>query len=447
MPWRHLCMVRAWSAAGLLTYLMVGAPVPARAELEEPVPTVDAGSMEPVSVLEASKAGDLDVLVRGAGQDRVRLSLKNTSSNRLKVVLPPGLVASSTATQGRGFQSMGLGALSNRPGSFGAFKSSEEGTKGFRSVKVRKGETTDAMAIPAGKTVDLTLTAVCLNFGIRTPGANDRFELKDVDDYTNDPRARKALRSLATFGTSQGVAQAAMWRVCNDVPFGAMLEPSVMGPNRHEVALAARFVEALDASGSSDLVDPAYLTQGRLFVRVVGTGSLAQDAQRLSEGVEGLKILGLSARGLDRKEGQTVEGPAVLLTVVLADSQRGQTRGRIVLSQSDEAGHWTPIGKTTFQEGSASSVLDGASLARLLDRNVARAFVSVKTARRSSGSTMLKVENRLPFTLANVTLKAGTSPGAPSVPFPGVGIAPARSALVPVQAPGATVDHVEFNGL
>ena len=31
--------------------------------------------------------------------------------------------------------------------------------------------------------------------------------------------------------------------------------------NEHEIALAARFIEAVDASGS-DLVDPAYLTEG-----------------------------------------------------------------------------------------------------------------------------------------------------------------------------------------
>lgn len=78
------------------------------------------------------------------------------------------------------------------------------------------------VTVPVGKTIDLTLPAVCLNFGMPTPTGRDRFELMDVNEFTGDPRARKALRSLATLGTSQGVAQAAMWRVCNDVPFELM---------------------------------------------------------------------------------------------------------------------------------------------------------------------------------------------------------------------------------
>src|SRR5947209_2080925 len=116
MLWRHLCLARAWSAAGLLTCSMVAAP--AAAEPAEPIPSADAVT-ETVGVLEARRAGDLAVEVRGQGQDRVRIALRNTSSKRLNVVLPPGLVASNAAGQGRGgaggggFQSMGLGSVSN----------------------------------------------------------------------------------------------------------------------------------------------------------------------------------------------------------------------------------------------------------------------------------------------------------------------------------------------
>ena len=73
--------------------------------------------------------------------------------------------------------------------------------------------------------------------------------------------------------------------------------------------------------------------------------------------------------------------------------------------------------------------------------------MSVKPARRSVGSTTLRVDNHLPFTLAHLTLRAGNSPGAPTVPFPGIGIGPGRSALVPIQAAMAVVENVELNGL
>jgi hypothetical protein len=82
-----------------------------------------------------------------------------------------------------------------------------------------------------------------------------------------------------------------------------------------------------------------------------------------------------------------------------------------------------------------------------VDRSIATTYVTVKTAKRSPGITTLKVENRLPFTVANVAIRAGNSAGAPTVDFPGLGIAPARSALLPIQAPTGTIDHVELNGL
>lgn len=453
MLWRNLSLVRAWSATGLLgsALLAAGLTASAWAEPVEPAPKLDTTN-ETVNVLEASKTGELGLELRGAGQDRVKMTLKNTSGHRLKVVLPAGLVASSVAAQprggagGGGFQSMGLGSASNKAGSFGEFRSTGEKTAGFRSVGVEPKAADPSIAVPAGQSVELMLTSVCLNYGIRTPNAKDKFELLDVDDYTTDPRARKALRSLATYGTGQAVAQAVMWKVCNDVPFEVMSEQSLKVMNRYEIALAARFVEALDASSSSDLVDPAYLTEGRVFVRVTGEGGLAKEAARLSEQLAGMRVLGLPVTVLDARETQEVGTPALLLNVVLTAGQTGETKGRVGLSQAN-SGRWSPLGKTSFTDGSSPSVLDGAGLARALDHAVASAYVTIKTAKKTSGLTIFKVENRLPFTLSGLTLKAGDSAGAPSVAINALGIAPGRSALIPLEAAGASIDHVEFNGL
>lgn len=448
MLWRHLSPARAWSAAGFLTCSMFAAQ--AFAEPEEPAPQAGAVT-ETVGVLDASKAGDLALEVRGSGQDRVRIALRNTSSKRLNVVIPPGLVASSATGQpgGRGgFQSMGLGTPTNHPGSFGQFRDAGSDS-GFQSIPVSPdGLETNAVTVPAGKTVELTVPGVCLNFGLPTPTPRDKFELMDVDEFTKDPRARKALRSLATLGTSQGVAQAAMWRICNDVPFemmSAQASPKVL--NVHEVALAARFVEALDASGESEVIDPAYLTESRILVQVAGDGALAGEAKRLSEALNGLRLLGLPVRVVDDGEDPQAAAPALWLKVALASSKAGETRGRIVLDRMVPGQGWTPFGRTNFADGSSISVLDGPGLAKALDHAVASAFVSVKVARRGPNSTTLRVENRLPFTLANVMIRAGSSSGTPSVAFKGLGVGPTRSALAPIQAANGSVERVELNGL
>ncbi len=451
MLWRHLGLVRAWSAAGLLTSTMLGAALmaPARAEPDK------SPSGPAVSILKAEKAGDLKLDVRGAGQEKVRLNLTNKSANVLRVVLPAGLVASSVPAQppggggGRGgFQSMGLGAVGNRPGSFGEFARKDADAPGFRSVALSNPEIDKVVTVPVGEAVELTLPGVCLNFGIRTPNIRDKFQLVDVDDYSGDPRVRKALRSLATYGTSHGVAQATMWRVCNDLPFEAMLEQASKLMNPHEIAIAARFVNALDASGSSELVDPAYLTEGRLFVRVTGDASAAKDAERLARELDGLRVLGMPVRVVRENDSPNgVASPALLLNVALMAGKNGETRGRVVLYEANFDGEWAAVGKTYFDDNATTAMLEGAGLARAIDHAVASSFVSVKVANKNGDTTTLVIQNRLPMTLTGLSLKSGDSAGAARFPFTALGLAPGRSAKLTVPAGSAIADHVELNGL
>ena len=440
---RHLCLVRAWSAAGLLISSFFGAA--AFAEPDDPAPGAEPVT-QTVKVLAAKQAGDLALELRGQGEDRVRMVLRNTSSRRLNVVLPAGLVAASAAGQG-GFQSMGLGTPTNEPGAFGAFRTAPS-DPGFRSIPPVEDAPSGSVTVPVGQTVEVAIPAVCLNYGLPTPSPRDKFVLMDVDDYSQDPRVRKALRSLATLGTSHGVAQAAMWRVCNNVPFEFMAAQKSKVVNVHEVALAARFVAALDTSGASELVDPSYLAEGRVLIAVQGEGTLAAEARRISDAMDGLRLLGLPVRVVDASESEAlrVAAPSLLVKVLLTSSAAGETRGRVFLDRA-VGGDWVPLGKTTFTEGSAANVLDATTLLKSLDHAIATAFVTVKPARHGEGSTTLKIDNHLPFTLANVVLKAGGSSGQPKVALKGLGIGPARSVLAPIQAPGGAVDHIDLNGL
>ncbi len=462
MLWRHLCLVRAWSAAGLVGGMMLlggsaataqpPAPVPAR---PEPSALPAEVATETVDLLEAGKAGDLVVSAHGHGQDKVRMTLQNTTKRRLNVIVPPGLVAASKVAQGagagagggRGMQSIGLAAVGNGEGAFGEFQGGPQ-AGGLRSIPTTGEPRSRAVAVPAGESVDLTIRGVCLNYGLPAPTPRDTLVVMDVNNYTTDPKIRKALRTLATVGTSHGVAQAVMWRLCNDLPFDAMIEQSGKLMNLSEIALAARFVEALDESSSSALLEPAALTDSRILIQVEGHGPLANEAKRITPQLEGLRVLGLPVKVVDGDTLPPCSAPALGLRVVLTDTKVGETRGRIVVSSCARADAWTPLGHVAFRENSSVSVVDGATLARAIDRAVSGAFVSVKPARRTVGSTTLKIENRLPFTISNLVVRAGNSSGAPSVPFEAVGVGPARSALLPIQAATASlVEHVELNGL
>ncbi len=454
MLWRHLLRVRAWSAEGLFSGLVLLGASLATAQSsppDDPEKTAAPANVatETVDLLKASKTGELSVVARGQGQDRVRLTIRNTSSKRLNVVLPAGLVASAAAGQGqgqgRGFQSMGLGMFSNRPGGFGRFRDSG-GDEEQQLVAIDSSALDSPITVPAGESLDVTVTAVCLNFGLPTPTPRDRFTLVDVAAYSTDNRVRKSLRSLCQLGTSQGVAQAVMWQVCNDMTFEAMCSQAGKVINVHEIALAARFIEALEESSDSDLVDARALTEDRVFVKLQGEGTLASDSDRLNRQAEKFRLLGLPVHMVDHGELPSAAA-ALFINVFLTDGKTGETRGRIVVSHSTAANQWSPLGKARFQDPRSVDVLDGKALFQILDRAIGAAFVTVKPARRTVGSITLKVENHLPFTLATVAVKAGNSAGAPTVAFHGLGVGPARSALLPIQAATATIERVELNGL
>ncbi len=452
MIWRHLCLARAFAASGFLLSTTLGLAM--AGEPSDPTPEAET-PIETVKVLDAEKAGMLAVEVRGSGAESVQVLLRNQSGKKLKVILPPGLVASNATGQGAaggggaggggGFQNMGLGAAGNQAGGFGQFAGNKP-QSGFRSIGVSADSdaSTSTVTVPVGKSVDFSVPAVCLNFGAPTPTSKNRFRLVDIDDYSTDARVRKSLRTLATLGTSHGVAQAAMWRVCDNLSFDDMLARGGKLINPSEVALAARFLKAIDSG--SEFID---LDTARVFVTISGDSASAKDAARLSKELDGLRILGLPVRVVARGEIPQASAPIIHLGVTLASGDSHETRGKVVVQAGEgvETLDWTTLGTARFEDLSAPSSLDAASLARAIDRAVGSTFVTAKVARRSANGTTLEIRNRLPFTVANVTVKAGASPASPMVDVLAVGVGPGRSGQTTIPASTGSVERVELNGL
>jgi hypothetical protein len=226
-------LVRAFGATGLVALVAFSSSVRAQGPADR-VPGLDTAPAT-VSILQAQQDGLLSIDARGQGDQLVQLSLRNEGSARLNVVLPPGLVAAASSAQpggGGGFQSMGLGVPTRTPGSFGAF-AGQDAPAGFRSMPT--DVPVPGIAVAPGETVDVTIPAVCLNFGVATPTPTDRFRLVDVADYTTDLRAQRALRGVATIGTSQKVAQAVAWHTFNGMSF-----PQLAGPRHRDLAARRR---------------------------------------------------------------------------------------------------------------------------------------------------------------------------------------------------------------
>jgi hypothetical protein len=408
----------------------------------------DRGTAD-VPVLDAMRDGQLQVRAFGNGEDRVHLVLKNTSPQRLHIVMPAGLIASSAAGQfGGGLQSMGLGAPTSNNGSFGAYQGST--TSGFQSMPVDGGTaagTPDprALAIAAGQTLEIDLPSVCLNYGDPTPTPKDEFKLVMVEDYTPDVRQQKALRSLATLGTSQKVAQAVVWNVFNGLSFDAMAVKTSKILNVHELALASRFVDALDATQGGNLVEASALQEGRILVRVVAEGEGARGAEALAANLDGARVLGLPVQVVESQPKAEAVRSALYIEVAVKALSPSYATGELRVQSRAPRGGWKVLGKADFETSQQFQPETG--LADAIDRAMADAFVRVKTVKRAPGLTTVSVENRLPLTIAGLTLRDGDSLDAGSIEVDGLGLGPARTTGVKLPAPTARVERITFNGL
>ena len=401
--------------------------------------TASSDTNDAVMLLDAERSGDLAVSIRGTGEaDHVRLAVRNNSNRRLNVVIPPGLIAS--AGTGQAFQSMGLGLPTSNPGRFGSVSRVTTDTAGFRSLPV---DSAFGIMLDPGQDTRFDLPSVCLNFGVPTPKPSNQFRLVSVEEYTNDPRARKALKSLATLGTSQGVAQAVVWHVFNGMTAGEMSRSARQYLNDPEISAAARFIEVLDASGTEGLVDADSLQRDRVLARVRGEGDAAGLAVRLGSELQGSKLLGLPARVIDEVRPTDSRPSTLLVDLQLAPEADGNVFVRADLRRHSLSNGWTRAGAVEVGRFPASD-LSGERLAEAVDRAIAAKFVAVTSTSRGPG---LRIANRLPLTLEGLVIRAGDSDEAPELSINGLGVGPGRSGTVAAPSSTLIVESVILGGL
>ena len=380
-----------------------------------------------VSILDAERDGQVTLKVRGQGADSVRIVMGNNTDQRLKVILPPGLVAATSAAQGG--QNMG----------------------GFRSIGVQPENPEVGAVIPIapGETLDFKVAAVCLNYGLATPTPEFEFKLIDVADFTPDTRAQKALRNVAVLGAGYGVAQAVAWNVFNHMTFAQMAKEARRYLNTDEISVAARFVEALDASGTQELVDPAYFQNGRVLIRIHGENALAADADRLQKAFEGQRLLGLPVQVVDNVDGDTTRPSSLLVDVALVqDAARpDHLRALATVKHHSAQGGWDKLGNVSLPLGKSAASVGQDDLTLALDRGISAAFVKLVPDRKSRGVSTFRIINKLPLSINKVVLHTSRAVDAPEVSLNGLAIGPNRSGMASVPAANGILERIEFNGL
>jgi hypothetical protein len=229
--------------------------------------------------------------------------------------------------------------------------------------------------------------------------------------------------------------------------FDQLAAQSVKRLNLSELGLAARFVQALDVSGSSEILEMSYLNEGRILVSVEGEGPAAKDAYRLAGELDGQRILGLPVRVVEEAPSPEANPSAMLLHVQLANSNKGTTVGRVLVRHNPLGRGWVSLGSPGFKSAEKTTELDAAELAGVLDSTLASTFVSTRVVRHNAGVTLVRIDNRLPFSIAHATVRTGRETNIGHVLLDGLGIAPGSSTTAPIAAPFGAVESVTLNGL
>src|SRR6185437_15901634 len=121
-PLRTIARSAALTLAGGLFALY--APANA-ARADEPSPSDDVKASVPADkvptydLLDAAKQGLVSVKAEGLGDGRMTLSVHNRTKKELRVVLPPGLIASGASGQFGGMGGMGMGGMGGMGGGMG----------------------------------------------------------------------------------------------------------------------------------------------------------------------------------------------------------------------------------------------------------------------------------------------------------------------------------------
>ena len=433
-----------------------------------------------VKVLDAERRGLVTVAVRGTSGYEIHVTLQNQTGQALRVMMPPGLVAANVddpvagptpvrppvVSPGPGpigrpepspgptggpepapgpvgggspvYQDMGLGATNNRGGGFGG-TGPVASRDGFRSAEP-VDPATGAVEVPARGVVDLAIPAICLNFSVPAPPARARLRLVDVDDFSADPRVRRSLRTLATLGTSMGVAQAVMWQVRNGLTTDQMLARN-REINPGELALANRFLRALDADAG-----PPRFDAGHLFVTIAPIPHQTQLVARLARELKGLRILGMPVEVLPRGKEPRGVAPMVHIGLSFVGDDPAKMTARLAIRSGEGLDEiaWSAVVAAEVDGPMALKGLETASLARGIERALIATFVD---ARAEPKSSTWEIRNRLPFTLSNLTLRVGDGPSSRRVDVAGLGIGPGRTVRMALPAADGVIERVELNGL
>lgn len=238
---RHLSRLSllAASAALILVPAALSAGAGSSSRALEPSP-----DYETVELFSAIDAGTLDVKVVMPDSTEMQVVFKNQTDKPLNVRLPETVAAVPVLAQrGGGRRGGGAGGAQTGGGGF-----SGGGGRGGGGL----------YAVPAEKFAELTVPAVCLEYGKPEPRSAIKYELRRLEEFTEDAALQELMALFAQGGLPQPAVQAAAWHLADGLSWEelASIENQRLGRANDskftlaELKLASRLVAAAEAAAA-----------------------------------------------------------------------------------------------------------------------------------------------------------------------------------------------------
>jgi len=363
------------------------------------------------------------------------IKVTNQTNKRLKIVLPPSLIASGATGQ------FGGGGMGGGGGGMGGGM----GGGGFRSVPPT--QLANAMLAP-GQTRGLATGIVSLGAPgadgeIAYPAKGEQLQLGDASELQGDPRIQAALVRLAKDKAPGNVAQMVLWGVAG-MSWDEVARLSSGWANAQELALAKQMVGSLDAKTADDT--------GRFLIEVTAKDDAQKGiATELKSLFADRVMLGLTVESTVPVK---PTGPAVACKVQIQGTA-AKPEALVQVATTDATGlGWTPTGKFTLpvaldEAGKIKAAAFGDALAEELLKRLVKVVVSkpsanngglfAKTAKEHDKTAYtVRIDNYSPLMLNGIALiGAGAKESEPLKILAGISLSPRRSLALPVSADSA----------
>lgn len=224
------CLIAACLAVSIATAFVA----PTVAGSKQPIKKLKHDpSIPPVELFEAMEQGVIETTVIAKDSHAANLFVTNKSNAPVSIQFPGAVVATQVLKQifgqrggntGFGQQpggnSGGMGAAQPVGGGMqGGGNQNQAGNNGFLGNGNGLGNNNGVgngngfFSVPPQKTVQVSLTTVCLAHGKPDPRQRMRYQLVKLEDFSSDPVLHETLKLFASGATETATAQAAVWHL------------------------------------------------------------------------------------------------------------------------------------------------------------------------------------------------------------------------------------------